>query len=230
MDCSGNLYIGDEDNLRIRKVDAITGIITTVAGSGVSAYSGDGGPATSAGFAHIEDTAFDSFGNLYIADEPNYATRKITGLTAPCTTTTTTTPTFTPTLTPTATPTSSPSGTVTPILTPTPTSSPTPTITSSQPCSITVFYVSKNLFRPSQESVSILVQYDCYPGGYSLRIYNSAGEHIKTLDAHPLNMPLNQSYSWDGTNKYNETCASGVYLLELDLPYVHEIKRVLLVR
>ncbi len=48
LDSFGNLYIADQSNQRIRKVDALTGIITTVAGNGSFGFSGDGGPATSA--------------------------------------------------------------------------------------------------------------------------------------------------------------------------------------
>ena len=46
----GNLYIADKDNNRIRKVNALTGIITTIAGNGTAGFSGDGGPATAASF------------------------------------------------------------------------------------------------------------------------------------------------------------------------------------
>ncbi len=50
FDSAGNLYIADQNNLRIRKVDAKSGTITTVAGNDLGSYSGDNGPATSAGF------------------------------------------------------------------------------------------------------------------------------------------------------------------------------------
>lgn len=64
VDAAGNLYIGDVD--RVRKVDT-NGIITTVAGNGTNGYSGDGGPATSAGLDAVRGTAVDGAGNLYIA-------------------------------------------------------------------------------------------------------------------------------------------------------------------
>ena len=48
VDSAGNLYIADSGNYRIRKVAADTGIITTVAGNGTAAFTGDGGAATSA--------------------------------------------------------------------------------------------------------------------------------------------------------------------------------------
>jgi uncharacterized protein (TIGR03437 family) len=67
LDASGNLYIADSANLRIRKVSA-GGTITTVAGNGRFAFSGDGGPATSASLYSPQGVAADGSGNLYIAD------------------------------------------------------------------------------------------------------------------------------------------------------------------
>jgi sugar lactone lactonase YvrE len=66
-DREGNLYITDENNYRIRKVDK-EGIITTFAGTGKGGYSGDGGPATSAQLIDPGGLAFDAKGNLYVAD------------------------------------------------------------------------------------------------------------------------------------------------------------------
>jgi len=77
VDSAGNLYIADFSNSRIRKVAAQTGIITTVAGTGTYAYSGDGGLATNAGMLSPDDVAFDSAGNLYIADYNNFRIRKV---------------------------------------------------------------------------------------------------------------------------------------------------------
>ena len=74
-DSSGNVYISDFNNLRIRKVSG--GIITTIAGNGQSGLSGDGGPATSAGFIGPTGLAVDPAGNLFIADY--YAIRKVSG-------------------------------------------------------------------------------------------------------------------------------------------------------
>ncbi len=67
VDQVGNLYISDENNFRIRKVDK-DGIITTIAGTGKEGYSGDGGPATSAKLTDPGGIAFDAEGNLYLAD------------------------------------------------------------------------------------------------------------------------------------------------------------------
>ena len=67
VDQVGNLYISDENNFRIRKVDK-EGIITTIAGTGKEGYSGDVGPATSAKLTDLGCIAFDVEGNLYLAD------------------------------------------------------------------------------------------------------------------------------------------------------------------
>lgn len=78
LDSAGNLYIADFANNRIRKVTKATGIITTVAGSGlVFGFSGDGGPATSAQLAQVGGVAVDSSGNIYIADIGNNRIRKV---------------------------------------------------------------------------------------------------------------------------------------------------------
>ncbi|OGU12706.1 MAG: hypothetical protein A2075_16850 [Geobacteraceae bacterium GWC2_58_44] len=78
VDRAGNLYIADRSNHRIRKVDAGTGIITTVAGNGTSGFSGDNVAATEASLAYPHGVAVDSAGNLYIADTANYRIRKVT--------------------------------------------------------------------------------------------------------------------------------------------------------
>ena len=62
LDSSGNVYIADSDNYRIRKVTVSTGIITTMAGTGFDAYSGDNGQATSAAFNYPIAVAVDSSG------------------------------------------------------------------------------------------------------------------------------------------------------------------------
>lgn len=77
VDSSGNLYIADTANERIRRVDAITGIITTVAGNGTYGFSGDGGPATSAALGYPTNVALDGGGNLYIADAYNHRIRRV---------------------------------------------------------------------------------------------------------------------------------------------------------
>jgi uncharacterized protein (TIGR03437 family) len=76
-DSSGNLYIMDLGNNRVRKVDASTGIISTIAGSGLVGYTGDGGPALQATFNYPEGLAVDSSGNVYVCDQNSAAVRKI---------------------------------------------------------------------------------------------------------------------------------------------------------
>ncbi len=78
IDSAGNLYIADSGNNRIRKVSSSSKAITTVAGDGAIAFSGDNGPATSAGLS-AAGIAVDSAGNLYIADHSNSRIRKVSG-------------------------------------------------------------------------------------------------------------------------------------------------------
>jgi len=77
IDSVGNIYFADESNSRVRKVTIATGIITTIAGNGTFAYSGDGGPATSASLNFPVGLAFDGAGNLYIADAGNNRIRRV---------------------------------------------------------------------------------------------------------------------------------------------------------
>src|SRR5207249_12052200 len=77
VDKAGNLFIADTNNNRIRRVDADTGIITTVAGNGMADFSGDGGPATSASLASPAGLAIDSAGSLIIASTLNNAIRVV---------------------------------------------------------------------------------------------------------------------------------------------------------
>jgi sugar lactone lactonase YvrE len=76
-DASGNLYISDTHNQRIRKVAAGTSIITTIAGTGTAGFSGDGGPAKSATLNRPTALAADGTGNVYAADTGNHRIRKI---------------------------------------------------------------------------------------------------------------------------------------------------------
>jgi hypothetical protein len=72
----GNMYVADEFNHVIRKIDA-AGIVTTVAGTGNPGYSGDGGQATAATMKRPLDIAFDEVGNMYIGEFGNSVIRKI---------------------------------------------------------------------------------------------------------------------------------------------------------
>lgn len=72
----GNLYIADTENHRIRRIDR-SGTISTVAGTGVQGYGGDGGQATAAQLDQPSDVALDSSGNVYVADTRNNRVRQI---------------------------------------------------------------------------------------------------------------------------------------------------------
>lgn len=81
VDGSGNIYICDTQNHRIRKVTTSTGNINTIAGTGTAGFSGDGSAATSAKLNYPDDITIDASGNLYILDSQNYRIRKITAST-----------------------------------------------------------------------------------------------------------------------------------------------------
>lgn len=86
VDGAGNLYIADSGNNRVREVNAVTGLITTVAGDGTAGYTGDNGAATSAELNNPKEIAVDGAGNLYIADASNNVIRKINAATGTITT------------------------------------------------------------------------------------------------------------------------------------------------
>ncbi|HSY75348.1 MAG TPA: choice-of-anchor tandem repeat GloVer-containing protein [Bacteroidia bacterium] len=86
LDPAGNLYVGDESNYRVREINMSTGVISTIAGNGSWAYSGDGGPATAASVADAGYMAIDTAGNIYLADEYNDRIRRIDAKTSIITT------------------------------------------------------------------------------------------------------------------------------------------------
>ena len=77
VDSSGNIFIADSLNNRIREVVSATGNIATVAGNGAGNFSGDGGPATNAGLNDPSGVFVDSSGNIFIADAGNSRIRKV---------------------------------------------------------------------------------------------------------------------------------------------------------
>ncbi len=83
---NGDLYIADLGNDAIRKVNVLTGIITTVAGTGSNGYTGDGGPATAAKLKNPQDVSVAANGDLYIADTANHVIRKVSAATGIITT------------------------------------------------------------------------------------------------------------------------------------------------
>ncbi|MEO5924722.1 MAG: hypothetical protein ABIR70_12935 [Bryobacteraceae bacterium] len=76
QDAAGNIYIADQSDHRIRRVDA-NGVITTIAGTGRPDYTGDGGPATAATFFSPRNLRLDGKGNLFVCDYNNGVIRKI---------------------------------------------------------------------------------------------------------------------------------------------------------
>jgi sugar lactone lactonase YvrE len=77
VDTTGNLFISDENDNVICRVDGASKIITIVAGTGAFGYSGDGGLATAATMAAPDGVAVDSSGNIYIADSENAVIREV---------------------------------------------------------------------------------------------------------------------------------------------------------
>jgi flagellar hook assembly protein FlgD len=90
------------------------------------------------------------------------------------------------------------------------------------------FFISKNVFT-SDSPVQIQVSISQVPGHYDLTIYNSAGEHIKTMDSMYLDSAFSKTYSWDGTNSFGNKCASGVYVIYLTEPVKRLLGRVVLI-
>ncbi len=80
-DTVGNLYLSDSSNYRIRKVDANTGLISTIAGNGNPGFSGDNGPAVNATLSNPSAIVLDGAGNVYFADSGNSAVRMINATT-----------------------------------------------------------------------------------------------------------------------------------------------------
>ena len=119
LDVSGNIYIADTLNHRIRIVTASTGIITTIAGTGSVGYNGDGIIATSAQLNNPQGIARDASGDVYISDQDNNRIRLLTSMTP------TVSPTAAPSMTPTACPTAAPSMAPTACPTATPSMAPT---------------------------------------------------------------------------------------------------------
>src|SRR5262249_15264251 len=80
VDGASNLFISDQANHRIRRVDIGTTLISTVAGNGTPAFTGDGGPATAASISSPNGVAMSSSGDLYFADAGNQRVRRVPGL------------------------------------------------------------------------------------------------------------------------------------------------------
>jgi hypothetical protein len=77
LDSQGNLFVADTGNSRIRRIDHASGVISTVAGSGLAQYDGDGGPAVAASLCSPQGVALDGQGNIYISDTCNSRVRRV---------------------------------------------------------------------------------------------------------------------------------------------------------
>lgn len=77
VDGAGNLFVADMMNHRVRRIDAVTGQIRTIAGIGQPRYGGDGGPAMAAGLNEPAAVAVSASGTLYIADQSNNRVRAV---------------------------------------------------------------------------------------------------------------------------------------------------------
>jgi hypothetical protein len=111
----------------------------------------------------------------------------------------------------------------------TPTSTPIHTWTPTATPPAEIFRVCKNLFNvPIDGQVCIIIGTGHYPGRMSLKIYNSAGEHIITLYDNYLTQALMPTtINWNGTNKYGNNVASGVYILYLIKPDSRLLAKIL---
>ena len=119
----------------------------------------------------------------------------------------------------------------TPMLTVTPTSSAVNTWTPTATPGNEEFQICKNVFRITVDTqVCINVATAQYPGMMELKIYNSAGEHIKTLYDQYITSPMGPTtFNWDGTNKYGQKVASGVYVVYLIKPYGRLLARLVVI-
>jgi len=185
-------------------------------------------PTTTASPTNTANPAFTSTPTNTVTNTPTL-TATSTKTNSP-TITFTNTPTLTPTYTFTNTPTNTPNMTLSPILT----STPTPTITlvsnwTATPTAVAeIFKVCKNVFNETTDNeVCVTIGTNQYPGKIALRIYNSAGEHIKTLLDQTLTAPLSPTViNWDGTNKFGQKVSSGVYFVFLIKPFGRELGRL----
>jgi flagellar hook assembly protein FlgD len=106
----------------------------------------------------------------------------------------------------------------------------TPTSTATQPPD--QFKVCQNVFHVSTDGTTCFVIATAeFPGVMELKIYNSAGEHVKTLFTQALSGPLPPTtVTWDGRNKYGQPVASGVYIVYLIKPYGRLLARIAVIR
>jgi len=110
----------------------------------------------------------------------------------------------------------------------TPTNTPQPTNTPVPPCSAQ-FLISKNEYSPKTSLTQLAINYSlCAPGSCSIKIYNTAGEKVRTLTDSSQNIGVYQ-LPWDGRNDKQAYVASGVYLLVFTEPLGIHYGRVMIV-
>ena len=141
---------------------------------------------------------------------------------------------------PPATATSTPTVTLTSTRTPTPTMTPSSTIAvSSTPTPLQTmtatpgdeFLVSRNVYRPGYDDPSVFVRIRLSQAGiYSLKVYNSAGELVKVLRDEKIENGAYENVYWDGTNKFNEPVASGVYIINYSTRYQTRLAKLIILR
>jgi hypothetical protein len=104
----------------------------------------------------------------------------------------------------------------------------TPTET---PLPLDDFWVSRNVYHPGYDDPSVYARIRLSGEGiYSLKVYNSAGELVKVLRDVRNQSGTYEDVQWDGKNKYNEPCASGVYIFYYTTRYQTRLARLLLLR
>jgi hypothetical protein len=96
---------------------------------------------------------------------------------------------------------------------------------------VDTFQICKNVFNVTVDgNVCITIASAQYPGQMSLKIYNSAGEHIKTLYDEYLTQPLlPTTINWDGSNKYGQKVSSGVYIVYMIKPFGRVLGRLVVI-
>ena len=176
VDGAGDLFIADSgNNHRIRRVDATTGVITTVAGNGEQGFSGDGGPATQARLAHPSGVFVDEAGSLYIADTFNYRIRRVDATT----------------------------GVITAVV----------SDRLKQDQTATTFTLAPNYPNPFNPHTRIRYQL-AQAGPVSLTIYNLLGQRLRVL-VQQLQAAGSYEVSWDGKDATGHEVAAGLYVYRL---------------
>jgi flagellar hook assembly protein FlgD len=89
------------------------------------------------------------------------------------------------------------------------------------------FWVCRNLFNVTVNGTVCITISVAETGNTALKIYNSAGEHIKTLYDANSNQPVpSTTFNWDGTNKFGDKVASGVYVIYFSTPIKIRVARL----